>query len=117
MSVRPSIWRSAEACSGLMYAGVPMTIPVSVMRSPLAAVMARAMPKSATRAWPPDRGGQLGPQHLDRNAAGVADVVRQVHDRHAAVAELALDGVAVCQRRLQIVALGGQEMPRKSGGG
>ena len=48
MSLRPSSSCSPEACSGLMYAGVPMTIPVCVRRSPSAALTARAIPKSVT---------------------------------------------------------------------
>ena len=34
-------------------------------------------------------------EHLDRDVAIVFDVVRQIHGRHAASAELALDAVAV----------------------
>ena len=54
-SLRPSISTLPVACSGLMYAGVPMTVPVCVMwcASP-AALSARAMPKSATTAVPPE---------------------------------------------------------------
>ena len=50
-SLRPST-AAPPACSGLMYCGVPTTIPVSVSGSALAACRARAMPKSATTAWP-----------------------------------------------------------------
>lgn len=39
--------RSAAACSGLMYCGVPIDNPVAVSRSPAAAEMATAIPKSA----------------------------------------------------------------------
>ena len=35
-----------------MYAGVPIETPVAVSRSAPAADIARAMPKSATTAWP-----------------------------------------------------------------
>ena len=50
MSVRASSSRSPAACSGLMYAGVPIAMPVSVRFSPVGASSARAMPKSATSA-------------------------------------------------------------------
>ena len=54
-SLRPSISAFPVACSGLMYAGVPMTVPVWVSGRPSpAALNARAMPKSATTALPPD---------------------------------------------------------------
>ena len=42
-----------------------------------------------------DDGGQFGPQHLDRHAAIVPDVLRQVHGGHAALAELTLEAVSV----------------------
>ena len=53
MSLRGSTSRSAVACSGLMYAGVPIAIPVAVSRLD-SSWSARAMPKSATSAWPRD---------------------------------------------------------------
>ena len=42
-----------------------------------------------------DDGGQFRPQHLDRHAAVVLDVLGQVDGGHAALAELALEAVAV----------------------
>ena len=39
--------------------------------------------------------GELRPQHLDGDLAVVFDVVRQIHSRHAAGADLFFDGVAV----------------------
>ena len=44
-----------------------------------------------------ERGRQVGAEHLDRDRAAVADVVREVHRRHAALSELALEHVAVTQ--------------------
>ncbi len=52
-SLRASTSSSPIACSGLMYAGVPMANPVPVRRSPPATCRARAIPKSATTARPP----------------------------------------------------------------
>ena len=43
-----------------MYCGVPTTIPLSVSCSALAACSARAMPKSATTAWPAGQHDVLG---------------------------------------------------------
>ena len=40
-------------------------------------------------------GGQLEPQHLDRDLAMVFEVLGEVHRRHAARTQLFLDGVAV----------------------
>ena len=55
MSTRPSIWGSAVACSGAMYAGVPNATPAEVSRGPLdASVTALATPKSMTIACRPD---------------------------------------------------------------
>ena len=50
-----------------------------------------------------DDGGELGPQHLDGDLAAVLEVVGEVDRRHAALAELALDAVAVGDQGLQPV--------------
>ena len=42
-----------------------------------------------------EHGGELGPEHLERDLAVVLDVAREVDRGHAAGAELALDAVAV----------------------
>ena len=42
-----------------------------------------------------ERGGELGPQHLDRDLAVVLEVLGEIDGGHAALAELALDAVAV----------------------
>ena len=42
-----------------------------------------------------DDRGQLGPQHLDRDLAVVLEVLGEVDGGHAALAELALEAVAV----------------------
>ena len=39
-------------------------------------------------------GGELGIHELERDRAGVPQVLRQVHGRHAAAPELALESVA-----------------------
>ena len=50
-SLRPSM-ASPTACSGLMYAGVPMLVPACVSVSAPESLTAFPMPKSATSAWP-----------------------------------------------------------------
>ena len=45
-------------------------------------------------------GRQLGLEHLDGDAAVVLQVLGEKDDRHPALAELALDAVAVAERRL-----------------
>ena len=49
---------SPAACSGAIYAGVPMLVPICVSVAPpdevRAALMAFAMPKSVTTATPPE---------------------------------------------------------------
>ncbi len=58
MSARWSIFASPAACSGAMYAGVPIEVPTCVSVAPptpvRAALMAFAMPKSVTTAVPPE---------------------------------------------------------------
>ena len=48
-----------------------------------------------------DHGGELGAQHLERHAAIVADVLRQVDGRHAAGADLTVQAIAVRQGGLE----------------
>ena len=48
-----------------------------------------------------ERGGQLGAQDLHRHLAVVLQVLGEIHGRHAALAELALDAVAGGEGRLQ----------------
>ena len=45
-----------------------------------------------------DHGGELGVQHLDGDLAAVPQVLGEVDDGHAALAELPVDAVAVGQR-------------------
>ena len=45
-----------------------------------------------------ERCGEIGVERFERDVAAVLDVVREVHRRHAASAELALDAVAVGER-------------------
>ena len=49
---------------------------------------------------------EIGVQHLDRNGAVVLDVAREIHSRHATRAELALDTVAVGERRGETIDIG-----------
>jgi hypothetical protein len=49
-----------------------------------------------------DSEGQLGLEDLQRDLAVVLPVMGEVDDRVPAAAELALDRVAVSQRRLQV---------------
>ena len=45
----------------------------------------------------PERGGEVGAEHLEGDEAVVAEVPGEVDRRHAAVAELALEEIAVAQ--------------------
>src|SRR4029079_13400117 len=76
MSVRASIFFSPLACSGLMYAGVPIDIPVCV-RDSSPPCMARAMPKSATIACPSIRRMFSGLMSRCTRAVAVREVQRQ----------------------------------------
>ena len=53
-----------------------------------------------------ERGGQLGPEHLHGDVALVPEIAREVHGGHAALPELALDGVAVGQGSGERVSCG-----------
>ena len=48
-----------------------------------------------------ERGGELRQQHLERDRAVVLEVAREVDHRHAPAPELALEGVAVGESRLE----------------
>ena len=56
---------------------------------------------STTNRSAPSTAASSGLQHLERDFAIVLQVVREVHGRHAAVPELALDAVAVGERDRQ----------------
>ena len=51
----------------------------------------------AQEAFGSERLGELGPEQLEGDAALIAVVDRQIDDRHAAAAELALDRVATAE--------------------
>ena len=53
----------------------------------------------AQEALGPDDGREVGPEDLDGDLALVAEVVREVDGGHAALAQLALDPVAVGEGR------------------
>ena len=55
-----------------------------------------------------ERGGELGAEDLDGDLAVVLEVVGEVDRGHAALAELALDAVAVGQRRGEAVEWAGR---------
>ena len=62
-----------------------------------------------------EHGRQLGVQDLDGNMATVLDVFGEVHGRHAALTELALDAVAVGEgsaESRQVAQLSGPPPPR-----
>ena len=62
----------------------------------------------AQEALGPERGGQLGVQHLERDRAVVPEVVGEVHRGHAAAPELALEPVAVSKTIHQALGKIGQ---------
>src|SRR2546425_7508896 len=55
----------------------------------------------AEKPLPPEGGGELRRQHLDRHRATVVQVLREVDRRHPATAEFALDRVATGDGGLQ----------------
>ena len=59
----------------------------------------------AKKAFGANDGGQLGPEHLDRDFAGVLEVLREIDRGHAALPELALDAVIAAAHDSGMVAL------------
>ena len=55
-------------------------------------------PDLAEKTLAADRRGKLRPEHLDRDLPLMPDVLRQVHRRHPALAQLALERVPVRKR-------------------
>ena len=64
-----------------------------------------AEPDLAEEAIGTERLGQLGAEDLERDHPVMLQVAGEIHDRHAAAAELALNAVAVGQSSLE--AIGG----------
>jgi hypothetical protein len=56
----------------------------------------------------PETGGELGAEDLEGDRALVAEVAREVDGRHAAVAELTLEGVAAGEGRAKEIERVGQ---------
>jgi hypothetical protein len=65
-------------------------------------------PDLALEAFGAERDGEIAVEDLERHRAIVAAVVREVHRGHAAAAELALDAVALGERRAKPFARTGQ---------
>lgn len=58
-------------------------------------------------------GRQVWIEHLERHLAIVLEVAREIHDRHAAMANLAVDGIPVLENRSEVVLELGQTAFRK----
>ncbi len=56
--------------------------------------------------------GELGMQSLERDRTVVPEILREVHRRHAASTQLALNGVAVAQGAPQLFGLGWHDEAR-----
>ena len=61
-----------------------------------------------------ERGGELGPEHLDRDGALVADVVREVDGGHAARAEFPIEPVPVGEGSAKAVVDAGRRGVHRS---
>ena len=62
----------------------------------------------------PSVGGQLRVEHLERHRPVVLEIPSEIHRRHAAAAELALDHVAVCQCGGELALEIGHQVPATS---
>ena len=81
----------------------PVRLAGVVERQDVRVSQPRREPDLAQESLAPERLRELRLEHLERDVAIVLEVVREVHGRHAAGAELALDAVAVGERRVQLV--------------
>ena len=59
----------------------------------------------AAEALRTQRRGKIGIEHLERDAPLMLRIPRQVHGRHPAAAQLALDRVGVADRRLEPIVI------------
>ena len=73
-----------------------------VDREDVGVLQPRGQADLALEALGAERGGELGMQHLERDGPVVLEVADEIHRGHAAAPELALERVAVAQRRLQL---------------
>ena len=69
----------------------------------------------ALEALGPQRGGELGMQHLERDRPVVLEVVRQEDGRHAAAPQLALERIQASQAVLESCTEVGHGKPRFRG--
>ena len=83
----------------------PVGLAGVVQRQDVGVVERGGDPDLAGEAVGAEQRAELGPEHLDRHLAVVPEVVGQVDRRHAAPAELALDGVAALQRGAELFQL------------
>jgi hypothetical protein len=72
-----------------------------VKREDVGVLEVRRRPDLGQEALGSHDGGQLGPQHLERDFAAVAEVVGQIDGGHSTLADLALDAITALERRVQ----------------
>ena len=73
-------------------------------------------PDLTQEAIDPEHGGELGAQHLHGDVTVVLEIPGAVHGRHAAGAELAIDGVVLREGRLETLPHVGHGVPRYRAG-
>src|SRR5687768_17791022 len=80
-------------------------------------LQARGKPDLALKALGTQSMSQVRMQHLEGDGSVVAEVVREIHGCHPAVAELAADGVTRGEARLQLLPQVGHGLPFMYGKG
>jgi hypothetical protein len=95
----------------------PLDVPGAEERHHVGVLEPGGEPDLALEALGREAGGELGGQHLHHDPACQPRIRSEEDARHAAAAELALEGVGAAQRRLQLLAqLGAHEDPPEVSG-
>ena len=89
-------------------------LPRVVERQDVRVVEGGGQPDFAQEAVPAQRLREIVAEHLDRHLAVVLEVAREVHRGHAALAELALDAIAVGQGGGEAESVGHGHCPSNS---
>ena len=73
-------------------------------------------PDLTQEAIDPEHGGEFGAQHLHGDVTVVLEIPGEVHGRHAAGAELAINGIVLGEGRLETLPHVGHGVPRYRAG-
>jgi hypothetical protein len=87
----------------------PVRLTAVEQRQEIRVLQIRRDANLAEKALNAEHGAEVRIQNLERDAAIVPEVAREIDGRHAAGADLALDGIASAERGIELVDDGGHE--------